>query len=139
MIKITKKILLLFLLGILVLPGLTLAQEGIGGMLNQAATNAGFNTQGNPETNFATIMGTITRAFISILGVIFISYLLFGGYLWMTAAGNDEKLVKAKSIIRNGIIGLIVVLSAAAIYFFVREIFVGGLSTGGSGAATLRG
>ena len=47
------------------------------------------------------------------------AYLIYGGYLWMTARGNEETLEKAKKIIRGSIIGIIIVFSAYAITYFV--------------------
>lgn len=109
------------------------AQEGLSldEMTKQAAGAAGFSEETN-ETTLAKIVGTVVRIFISLLGVIFISYTIYGGFLWMTAAGNDEKVTKAKHIIRDGVIGLIVILSAAGIYYFVAEFLINTSGAGGS-------
>ncbi|MCK4553564.1 hypothetical protein KAU19_01210 [Candidatus Parcubacteria bacterium] len=37
----------------------------------------------------------------------------------MTSSGNETKILKAKEILRNAIIGLIIIISAYAITFFV--------------------
>ncbi|MBI3115589.1 MAG: hypothetical protein HYZ09_03835, partial [Candidatus Kerfeldbacteria bacterium] len=39
--------------------------------------------------------------------------------MWMTAAGNDERIDKAKKVISAAVIGLIIVLLAWAIVIFV--------------------
>ena len=111
----------------------TKAQEGLSltDMTKQAAETAGYDPATN-ETSFAKIVGTVVRIFLSLLGVIFISYTIYGGFLWMTAAGNDEKITKAKHIIRDGIIGLIVILSAAGIYYFIAEFLI---NTGSGGSS----
>ena len=111
-----------------------LAQGDMGGFLNNAAgpSGAGYQTSVNQRTYLATVAGRIVQIFISLLGILFISYTLYGGYLWLTAAGNEEKVTKAKSTIRSGIIGLIVILGAAAIYFFIRGFLIGELSGGGA-------
>ncbi len=69
--------------------------------------------------NLAKTIGLIIRAFLSILGVIFLIYIVYGGYQWMMARGNEENLTKAKAIIRGSITGLIIVLAAYAITAFV--------------------
>lgn len=89
-------------------------------LLNDTAGQAGFDTapeQG--ETGAARILGSLTRFFISMIGVIFLCYTVYGGFLWMTAAGNDDKVSKSKNIIRDGIIGILITLSAATIYILV--------------------
>jgi len=124
----------------LILPALVFALDqpaaggsGIINLLNEAAgdTGAGYNTsQDVAETGLARIVGSVARAVISLLGVIFISYTIYGGYLWMTARGNDENISKAKNTIRDGIIGMIIILAAGAIYLTVRELLLSGTSAG---------
>lgn len=126
--SISTIIAIIFLITILSLPIMVFAQEGsILGNLDKAAgeEGAGYDTTIDKQTGFATVMGGLVRTFISLLGIIFIIYTIYGGFLWMTAAGNDEQVTKAKSIIRNGIIGLFVILSSAAIYFFISNALIG--------------
>lgn len=52
------------------------------------------------------------------MGVLLLVYLIFAGFLWMTSSG-DEGVKKAKSMIQNAIIGLIIIVSAFAISNFV--------------------
>lgn len=65
------------------------------------------------------IIGVIIGVILSFLGVIFLLLIIYGGFLWMTAAGNEEKVTKAKKIIQNSIVGLIIVIAAYAITVFV--------------------
>jgi len=51
------------------------------------------------------------------------AYIVYAGYLWIIARGEEEKISKAKAIIRGSIIGLIVVLGAYAITAFVVSRF----------------
>ena len=62
-------------------------------------------------TSVATTVGQIIKTFLSLLGLIFMGYLVYAGYLWMSASGEEEKLRKAKAIIRGSIIGIIIALS----------------------------
>lgn len=61
----------------------------------------------------------IINAVLGILGVVFVAYLVYGGFLWMTAAGSQEDIGKAKKIIINSIIAVIIILLAFAISNFV--------------------
>jgi len=103
--------------------------DGILSNTVKSAGAAGYDPVGG-SVQLVLLTGRIVAAFLSLIGIIFISYTVYGGYLWMTAAGNEEKMTKAKAIIRNGIIGLIVTFSAAAIYYFVITIFGGSSDSG---------
>lgn len=68
-------------------------------------------------------IGSIINAALGFLGVIAVVIILFGGFKWMTAGGNEEKVGEAKKLIIAGIIGLAIILSAYAIASFViREL-----------------
>lgn len=88
----------------------------ISGKLTNVGTQAGYDTA---TPNIATTVGQIIKGLLAILGVIFMAYIIYAGYLWMMARGNEESVTKAKAIIRGSIIGIIIVLSAYAITAFV--------------------
>ena len=62
---------------------------------------------------------SIVRLLFGFLGVIAILLMLWGGFRWMTAAGNEEKISEAKKIISAGIIGLVIIFISYAIATFV--------------------
>ncbi len=76
------------------------------------------------SNSMAGIVGIVIDAFLGILGILFLSYLLYAGYNWMTAAGDEEKVTKAKDTIQRAIIGLIVIIGAYAITYFVIDKLV---------------
>jgi hypothetical protein len=45
--------------------------------------------------------------------------MIYAGILWMTAEGNDQQVAKAKSLLINSIIGIIIVFAAYAITSFI--------------------
>ena len=63
-------------------------------------------------------IGKIIKAILSFLGVIFLVLMIYGGYTWMMAGGNEQQVSKARSIIINSIIGLIIIMAAWAITYF---------------------
>jgi hypothetical protein len=83
--------------------------------LETLASKASFQKQ----PNLAETIGQIVKGALSLLGVIFMLLVIYGGFLWMTAAGNEEQITKAKNILKASIIGLIIVIGAYAIAFFV--------------------
>ena len=66
----------------------------------------------------ATIASIINVA-LGLLGIVAVVIVLVGGFKWMTAGGNDEKVTEARKLIFAGIIGLAIILSAYAIAKFV--------------------
>ncbi|MFA6198214.1 MAG: hypothetical protein WC734_03635 [Patescibacteria group bacterium] len=90
------------------------------GLSNDVATDAGLPSKGLKPTVLAVIKWIL--GFLGVIGVILVVY---AGFLWMTAAGNDEQISKAKGIITAAIIGLIIVILAFAIVQFV----LGGVNT----------
>ena len=61
----------------------------------------------------------IVRIILGFLGIIAIIIMLYGGFVWMTSAGNEEKVGQAKKIITAGIIGLVIIFVSFAIAEFV--------------------
>ena len=64
----------------------------------------------------------IIQYLMSFLGLVAISIILYGGFMWMTSAGNDDRLGKAKKIIVAGVIGLMIILAAFAIVSFITTM-----------------
>jgi hypothetical protein len=56
---------------------------------------------------------------LGFLGLIAVIMILYGGFVWMTAGGNEDKVATAKKVISAAVVGLIVVLIAWAIVTFV--------------------
>ena len=85
--------------------------------LDEAATAAKYSLNATIET---TLNGILQTAF-AFLGVLFLGMILYGGYNWMTAMGEEEKVEKGKSTLIWAAIGLIVILAAYAISYYVIE------------------
>lgn len=91
------------------------AQNLGGDLLNKTATkNAGYK-----DTDLYTIIGTVISAALAILGVIFLVLIVYAGYIWMIARGDEAKVEKSKNTIINSTIGLVIVLSAYAITNYI--------------------
>ena len=83
--------------------------------LEITAKAAGF---GEPKS-IPEIIGALIGVALSFLGIIFLCLIIYGGFLWMTSAGNEEKVRKAQKVLSQATIGLIIVLSAYSITYFV--------------------
>jgi len=113
---------------VLFLPAAALAAgvSSVTGGLDKTAGQAGLQTA---QTDLPTMIGTAINYLFGIIGVIFLTIALIGGYLWMTAGGNEEKIGKAKGFIINGINGMIVIFLAYALVYTI--LFALKSATGG--------
>lgn len=91
------------------LSGAKTAAEGAYGDKNLSAS----------MTDLPTAIGKIVGVALSLVGVAFLLLMIYGGFLWMFARGNDQDVSKAKELMQAAIIGLVIVLAAYAITSYV--------------------
>lgn len=91
--------------------------------LSQTAGPAGYDLSADEGTLERTLAKNIALV-LSFVGVIFVILIIYAGIIWMTAQGNDEKVNNAKKIMIDSIIGLIIVVAAYAIIYFVLEFIL---------------
>lgn len=128
MVIFSRKTLILFLLiisPVFVLP--CSAQQNTGTHWKEALNKVAGPTEYITETDAPRLSGLIAdiiKIALSLIGVVLIIFLLYAGYLWMGADGNEEKISKAKLIIMNSFIGLFLVICAYAItYFIIKKLY----------------
>lgn len=97
--------------------------------LSATAGAAGLKT----NKSLPQLVGQIVGAGLSLLGIIFLGLMLYGGFRWMTARGDTKMVTEAKDTITNAVIGIAIVVSAYAITDFVIKAVVGGAGGGGGG------
>lgn len=86
------------------------------------------DTAGLSSGDLPTTIAAIIRVALGFLGIVAVVIILIGGFKWMTAGGNDDKVKSAKKVMISGIIGLVIVLSAFAIAQFVISSIVAATS-----------
>ncbi len=74
--------------------------------------------------NLTQIIGNIINVLLGFLGILLLAYMLYAGFLWMTAMGDSDKVDEAKTIIKNAVVGLIIIAAAFAISNFVLQQLV---------------
>jgi uncharacterized membrane protein required for colicin V production len=72
------------------------------------------------------LIGKIINAVLGLVGSVALAMFIYGGVLWMTAAGSNERVQKGKDVILWATIGLVVIFSAYAIIRFVLMALKGG-------------
>ncbi len=118
-----KYILILFALSLFLLPSQVSAQDIGAGFVKKAATEAGYSPK-TTEVSFATTLGAVVNLVLQFVGVIFLILMIYAGYLWMTARGDDTQIEKARNIIKSAIIGLVLTISAFSITNYVVPIIL---------------
>ncbi|MBD3281832.1 hypothetical protein GF391_03740, partial [Candidatus Uhrbacteria bacterium] len=111
-----------------------------GGFVAPAAAqvDTGLNAVGQtvqlPDTDPRIIAARLINIVLGFLGVVLLVIILYAGFLWMTAGGDAAKVDKAKAWLRNGIIGVIIILLSWAIASFIINSLINA-ATGGPGGA----
>lgn len=79
--------------------------------------------EGSGLSDLASVIGSALQFILSLLGTIMFGYMVYAGYLWMTAQGDEGKIETAKNMMVNTVIGFLVVVSAFAITYVVQSRF----------------
>jgi TRAP-type C4-dicarboxylate transport system permease small subunit len=84
--------------------------------IKETANAAGLPT-GQPS--ISTVTAGIINTLLGIVGALAVVLIIYAGFLWMTSAGNEEKISTAKKLLAGSVIGLLIIFSAYAIALFV--------------------
>ena len=103
----------------LILPGTAV---NLGGPLNSIGD--GLYGENAPVQSLPALIGVYIKSFLYLLGVMLVIIIVYAGYLWMTAGGTEDQVVKAKKWLSNGITGLIITLAAFAITNYILSNLV---------------
>jgi hypothetical protein len=73
-----------------------------------------------------TVASQIVNVFLRLLGAITVMLMIYGGWTWIWARGNQEEVTKAKEIITGAVIGLVIVLASFGImqylFYYLTKI-----------------
>lgn len=84
--------------------------------LNAAASDTGVYKEELP-----TVIATIVINILGIVGVIFLLLIVYGGMVWMTSGGNEQRIGTAKKLLTSSVIGLVIVMTAYGITYFIIQ------------------
>jgi len=65
------------------------------------------------------VVASVINVLLSLLGVLFVALIVYAGFLWMTANGNEDQVGRAKKTLYAAVIGLLIISSAYIIAQFV--------------------
>lgn len=110
--RIKHILIFIFLLFLNLLPlAIASAQPDIG-LEYGSQTGLGY---ADPRVTIAQII----RSALGLLGILTTVIIMYAGFKWMTAGGNEDEVTSAKKILSSAVIGLAVIMSAFAISSFV--------------------
>ncbi|OGY48920.1 MAG: hypothetical protein A2663_01770 [Candidatus Buchananbacteria bacterium RIFCSPHIGHO2_01_FULL_46_12] len=92
----------------------------------QYGTYTGLGTQ-----DIRVTVMRIVQIFLGLVGLIALILVIYAGYMYMTSAGNVEKIEMAKKTLKNAAIGLFIIFFAFAIVSFIIGVLTGALGGGG--------
>lgn len=99
----------------LVEAGANLGKTGLGGTGDNPVTS------GASSDRLFVFIGYLINIAFGLLGIIFVGLTLYAGWLWMTAQGDTKQVDKAKSVLTQAIIGLVILVLAYSITGFVMN------------------
>lgn len=84
--------------------------------------------EGTGHTEIGDIgVNSIFRLIMPLVGVAYLILMIYAGYLWMGAQGNEEQVKRSRGIIISATLGLIIAFASYAIAFYVVSTFQEGL------------
>ncbi len=126
-----KKILSLLILSFFLIPSLALVNTANAATdtdvfgINFVDDGEGGNQDivlGNKDPR--TMVTQIINVALTLLGIVAVVIVLLGGFKWMTAGGNEDKVGEAKKILGAGVIGLVIILAAWGIAAFILNVMM---------------
>ncbi len=121
--KILKKFFLgMALCTFLFLPKLTQAID-VNSQLTATAEEKGAGYA--PAQDPRLIAANIIKISLSLLGIVFLAYTIYAGFMILTSRGEEEKIAEGKKTLTRGIIGLLIIMSAFSITLFAQKIATG--------------
>lgn len=92
--------------------------------LDVTARHGGLIGRTPPAIGPAALAGAIIGYLLAFVGVIFFALILYGGFLWMTARGNEEQVKKALELIKSAVVGLVIVFISYVVTQFILSRFL---------------
>lgn len=89
----------------------------MNGLAKDVAGNGGYSV--DTGSNIGSIIAQVLVGFYAVLGIVFLIYIILAGFKYMNARGDDQKTQQALDQIRHAVIGLIIILAAYSITWFV--------------------
>lgn len=74
------------------------------------------------DASLPKTIGRMIQILLSFMGVIFMILIIYGGFIWMTARGNEQAIEKAKKTIGRAIIGVFIIAVAYTLTLMIGRV-----------------
>lgn len=119
-VRIVQALFLMVLTILLVVPAQRVVAQGTQNeRQRQLEAAGGARGAGLTATDPRWVVTNIITVALSVIGVIIFCFMFYAGFIWLTAAGDDEKVNHAKEIIQTTVVGLLIALIAYSLTVFV--------------------
>ena len=123
----TKKIFIHFLICLILFTfcfNIVLAEDATGGRQNLKNQQSNIELMAefagiNLQADITLVIASIIKALLGLVGIIFVTLFIYAGFTYMTSGGVEEKITKAKKLMKNAVIGLVIIMTAYAIASFI--------------------
>ena len=68
------------------------------------------------------IVAVLIQAVLLLLGTIALVLIIYGGFMWMTARGNEEQVTSARTLLTSAVIGLIIIIGSYSIGSYLFSV-----------------
>lgn len=92
-------------------------KDDIIGQVTASGEKGEFKSDAAPQQ----IIAEIIQVGLGVVGTLFISLIVYGGYLRFTSLGESDRVEKSTSVIQRAVIGLVVTLMAYGITLFIAQ------------------
>lgn len=89
--------------------------------MGSGVTSAGDNAGLSAASDLPTIIGRVVSVMLGVLGLVFVILVVYAGFLYLTSNGEEKNVGKAKKLLTQAVIGLVIIVSAYAITFVVTD------------------
>lgn len=76
-------------------------------------------TEDKPPQEPGTIISRIVAIVFSFLGIIAVIVIIYAGFLWLTAGGEEDKAKQGRTLLFQAFVGLIIILAAYSVTYFI--------------------
>lgn len=77
------------------------------------------NPLGTEVNDVPTLIGKVISGVLSVVGSLALVMFIYGGFTWMLAAGNTEKVKKGRDILIWAALGLVIIFTSYAMVTYV--------------------
>lgn len=103
----------------------TYVKKGFGYYFNSVKTNTklgGYDDVANEGPIMTASL--VINMLLGLLGTAALCLMVYAGFIWLMARGNEEQITKAKDMIIGTVIGLLVILGSYSFMYYVFRSWV---------------